>query len=490
MSESLKKIDSFVLFGVLGDLSIRKLIPAWYYLERDNMLSDSLQILGVGRKDVSDQDLKERVKESLNEFVSPEYLNPVAVSRLVERFSYCTCDLSKEESYIDLSLKLSDWTKPVAYYLAISPRLFEMVCDGLKGSNLITPDCRIVIEKPIGFDLETSQEINEKITRHFDESQIYRIDHYLGKETVQNLITLRFANSLFSSQWNSKGIEYVEITASESIGIEDRWGYFDGMGQLRDMVQSHLLQLLCLIAMEPPNRLDDQSIRSEKVKVLEALKSLDKDSILSHFVSAQYTDGEIDGVKMPGYIHEDDANQDSTTETFVAIKAEIQNWRWLGVPFYLRTGKRMASKTTQIVVHFKSDGHYIFNENKESLKGNTLIISLHPTEGISLQVFTKPHGVDKHSTVRLDPMSLDFIKTQKLLNIPSGYQSLLMDILNGNQSLFLCREEVELAWKWCDNALEAASQSNQELYYYNSGSNGPAQSEELISRSGHSWHEE
>ncbi len=490
MSESLKKIDSFVLFGVLGDLSIRKLIPAWYYLERDNMLSDSLQILGVGRKDVSDQDLKERVKESLNEFVSPEYLNPVAVSRLVERFSYCTCDLSKEESYIDLSLKLSDWTKPVAYYLAISPRLFEIVCDGLKGSNLITPDCRIVIEKPIGFDLETSQEINEKITRHFDESQIYRIDHYLGKETVQNLITLRFANSLFSSQWNSKGIEYVEITAAESVGIEDRWGYFDGMGQLRDMVQSHLLQLLCLIAMEPPNRLDDQSIRSEKVKVLEALKSLDKDSILSHFVSAQYTDGEIDGIKMPGYIHEDDANQDSTTETFVAIKAEIQNWRWLGVPFYLRTGKRMASKTTQIVVHFKSDGHYIFNENKESLKGNTLIISLHPTEGISLQVFTKPHGVDKHSTVRLDPMSLDFIKTQKLLNIPSGYQSLLMDILNGNQSLFLCREEVELAWKWCDNALEAASQSNQELYYYNSGSNGPAQSEELISSHGHSWHEE
>ena len=490
MSESLKKIDSFVLFGVLGDLSIRKLIPAWYYLERDNMLSDSLQILGVGRKDVSDQDLKERVKESLNEFVSTEYLNPVAVSRLVERFSYCTCDLSKEESYIDLSLKLSDWTKPVAYYLAISPRLFEIVCDGLKGSNLITPDCRIVIEKPIGFDLETSQEINEKITRHFDESQIYRIDHYLGKETVQNLITLRFANSLFSSQWNSKGIEYVEITAAESVGIEDRWGYFDGMGQLRDMVQSHLLQLLCLIAMEPPNRLDDQSIRSEKVKVLEALKSLDKDSILSHFVSAQYTDGEIDGIKMPGYIHEDDANQDSTTETFVAIKAEIQNWRWLGVPFYLRTGKRMASKTTQIVVHFKSDGHYIFNENKESLKGNTLIISLHPTEGISLQVFTKPHGVDKHSTVRLDPMSLDFIKTQKLLNIPSGYQSLLMDILNGNQSLFLCREEVELAWKWCDNALEASSQSNQELYYYNSGSNGPAQSEELISSHGHSWHEE
>ena len=490
MSESLKKIDSFVLFGILGDLSIRKLIPAWYYLERDNMLSDSLQILGVGRKDISDKDLKDEVNKALNEFVSPEYLNPVAVSRLVERFNYCRCDLSNNESYKDLSEKLSDWAKHVAYYLAISPSLFETVCDGLKDSNLITPDSRIVVEKPIGYDLNTSQEINEKLTRHFDESQIYRIDHYLGKETVQNLITLRFANSLFSSQWNSKGIEYVEITAAESVGIEDRWGYFDGMGQLRDMVQSHLLQLLCLIAMEPPNRLDDQSIRSEKVKVLEALKSLDQGSISSNFVAAQYTDGEIDGVKVPGYIHEDGANQDSNTETFVALKAEIQNWRWLGVPFYLRAGKRMTSKTTQIVVHFRSDGHYIFNENKESLKGNTLIISLHPIEGISLQVFTKPHGVDKHSTVRLDPMSLDFIKTQKLLNIPSGYQSLLMDILNGNQSLFLCREEVELAWKWCDETLDAATKSNQELYYYSSGSNGPDKSEELISRNGHIWYEE
>ena len=347
-----------------------------------------------------------------------------------------------------------------------------------------------MVEKPIGFSLESSKEINEKLLKHFDESQIYRIDHYLGKETVQNLITLRFANSLFTSQWNSKGIEYVEITAAESVGIEDRWDYFDGMGQLRDMVQSHLLQLLCLIAMEPPNRLDDQSIRSEKVKVLEALQSLDEQSISSNFVSAQYTDGKIDGIKKLGYINEEGAKPDSKTETFVAIKTKIQNWRWQGVPFYLRTGKRMASKSTQIVIHFKSDGHYIFNETKQSLKGNTLIISLHPTEGISLQVFTKPHGVDKHSTVRSDPMSLDFVKTQKLLNIPSGYQSLLMDILNGNQSLFLCEEEVELAWNWCDNALEAYNNSNQELCFYPAGTNGPKESELFIEQNGHRWYEE
>jgi glucose-6-phosphate 1-dehydrogenase len=242
--------------------------------------------------------------------------------------------------------------------------------------------------------------------------------------------------------------------------------------------------------MEPPNRLDDQSIRLEKVKVLEALKTLDKDSISSNYVSAQYTDGEIDGEKKPGYTNEIGANSDSQTETFVAVKAEIQNWRWSGVPFYLRTGKRLTSKTTQIVVHFKPDGHYAFDKSKENLKGNILLISLHPTESISLKVYTKPHGVNQHSSIRSDPMSLDFIKTQKLLNIPSGYQSLLMDILSGNQSLFLCREEVELAWKWCDEALEAFHDSSQELYFYKSGSNGPIESEMLVLSDGHSWHEE
>ena len=490
MTESLKIIDSFVLYGVLGDLSVRKLIPAWYYLERDSMLSDSLQILGVGRKDLTDSELKNTLKESLETYVPSEYLDQKIVSTLVDRFSYCSCDLQSPDSYQKLKLKVQYWNKPMAHYLAISPRLFEAVCDGLSVAGLVTQECRIIVEKPVGYDLESSKEINEKLTKHFDESQIYRIDHYLGKETVQNLITLRFANSLFSSQWNSKGVEYVEITAAESVGIEDRWGYFDESGQLRDMVQSHLLQLLCLIAMDPPNRLDDQSIRSEKVKVLEALRPLDVHSISSNFVSAQYTGGTIQGIKKPGYINEEGAKSNSTTETFIAVKTEINNWRWSGVPFYLRTGKRMAAKATQIVIHFKSDGHYIFNENKESLKGNTLIISLHPTEGISLQVFTKPHGVDKYSTLRLDPMSLDFIKTQKLLNIPSGYQSLIMDILNGNQSLFLCREEVELAWKWCDETIEAFNKSNQELFYYKAGSNGPKESNTLITNNGHQWHEE
>ena len=483
--ESTIKIESFVLFGALGNLSIRKLIPAWYYLERDDMLNDALQILGVGRQELSKSQFQEKVNEALSTYVSAEYLDADIVSKLLNRFNYCCCDLQDSNSYQELSASINKWNKPVAYYLAISPKLFERVFDGLNSAKIITSLCRIIVEKPIGYDLASSKEINAKLLKHFNESQIYRIDHYLGKETVQNLIALRFANSLFSSQWNSKSIDYVEITAAESVGIEDRWGYFDGMGQLRDMVQSHLLQLLCLITMEPPNRLNDQSIRSEKVKVLEALKPLFEESIESNFISAQYTAGENE----IGYIHEEGADITSVTETFVSIKAEIQNWRWKGVPFYLRTGKRMSNKTTQIVIHFKSDGHYIFDQDRESLKGNTLIISLHPTESISLQVFTKPYGVDKHSTLRSDPMSLDFIKTQKLLNIPSGYQSLLMDILNGNQSLFLCKEEVELAWQWCDNALEAHKKSNQELYYYPAGTNGPKESELLIQKNGHKWHE-
>ena len=486
MPDSTIKIESFVLFGALGNLSVRKLIPAWYYLERDDMLNDALQILGVGRQKITKSQFQEKVNDALTTYVSSEYLNADIVTRLLNRFNYCCCDLEDFNSYQELTSSINKWSKPVAYYLAISPKLFESVFDGLNSMQIITSECRIIVEKPIGYNLESSKEINAKLLKHFDESQIYRIDHYLGKETVQNLIALRFANSLFSSQWNSKGVDYVEITAAESVGIEDRWGYFDGMGQLRDMVQSHLLQLLCLITMEPPNELSNQSIRSEKVKVLEALKPLNQDNIKSNFVSGQYTEGDNN----VGYINEQGADEKSDTETFVSIKAEIQNWRWKDVPFYLRTGKRMKNKTTQIVIHFKSDGHYIFDQGRESLKGNTLIISLHPTESISLQVFTKPHGVDKHSALRSDPMSLDFIKTQKLLNIPSGYQSLLMDILNGNQSLFLCKEEVELAWQWCDNALEAHKKSSQELYFYPAGTDGPKESELLIQNNGHNWYEE
>ena len=484
-----QKSNSFVLFGASGDLSFRKLMPAWFYLERSGKLDDSLKILAIARQDISTEQFQEKVVEALKMYVSSEYFDVEVCNKLIKRIDYCCCDLKNPDDYQKINSSLSSWSKPIAYYLAIPPNLFETVCDGLNSIQILTNESRIVVEKPIGYNLDSSREINDKLSKYFSESQIYRIDHYLGKETVQNLITLRFANSLFSSQWNSKSIEYIEITAAESVGIEGRWGYFDGVGQMRDMVQSHILQLLCLIAMEPPSRLNDEGIRSEKVKVLKALRPITDDDIADSFIKAQYSDGQILDNKKPGYLNEEGANSESTTETFVCIKAQIENWRWSGVPFYVRTGKRMASKTTQIVVHFKSDGHYIFDRNQEDLEGNALIISLHPIEGISLKVYTKPHGVDQHMSIRSDPMSLDFIKTQQLLNIPSGYQSLLMDILIADQSLFLCKEEVELSWEWCDNAFERWQKSSQALYSYPVGSNGPLESELFIKKNGHKWHE-
>ena len=490
MTNSQDKSTSFVLFGALGDLSLRKLMPAWFYLERSGLLDDSLRILGVARQDITREQFQQKIIDALNSYVPGEYLDDEVYNKLIERINYCSCDLKNHDDYRKLEQSLNDWNKPISYYLAIPPDLFEVVCDGLYNIQILTKNSRIVVEKPIGYSLESSRDIHDKLLKHFNESQIYRIDHYLGKETVQNLIALRFANSLFSSQWNSKSIEYIEITAAESVGIEGRWDYFDGVGQMRDMDQSHILQLLCLIAMEPPSRLNDQSIRNEKVKVLQALQPLTENNISKSFIRAQYSDGQILGAIKPGYLNEEGARSKSKTETFVAIKAEISNWRWSGTPFYIRTGKRMAGKATNIVIHFKSDAHFIFDQDQKSSTGNSLIISLHPTEGISLQVLTKRHGVNEGMRLRSDPMSLDFIKSQKLLKIPSGYQRLLLDVLLGNQSLFLCKEEIELAWEWCDNAYKIWQKALQPLYSYPAGSNGPNESKALLQQNGHNWHDE
>ena len=490
MENSKRRSKSFILFGALGDLSLRKLMPAWYYLEHSGMLDDSLKILGVTKQEITKAQFQKKITDALNLYVSKEFLDVEVCNKLINKIEYCCCDLQNPDEYQKLNSSLSDWQKPYAFYLAISPKLFEAVCDGLDSIKILTGESRIIVEKPIGYSLESSREINDKLSNYFSEPQIYRIDHYLGKETVQKLIALRFSNSLFSSQWSSKSIEYIEITAAESVGLEDRWEYFDEVGQMRDMVQSHLLQLLCLIAMEPPSGLNDESIRFEKVKVLKALKPLTEDSISDSLVRAQYGDGDVLGNKKPGYLNEEGAKPQSETETFVCARVEIENLRWLGVPFYIRTGKRMATKTTKIVVHFKSDGHFVFDKDREDLEGNILIINLHPEEGISLQVYTKPQGVDQQMNLSPDPMSLDLIKTQKLLDIPSGYQSLLIDILTDNQSLFLCKEEVELAWQWCDYAYESWERSSQMLYFYPAGSNGPLESELLIQKKGHKWHED
>jgi glucose-6-phosphate 1-dehydrogenase len=342
-----------------------------------------------------------------------------------------------------------------------------------------------VIEKPIGRDYESSQKINNKLADYFEEDRIYRIDHYLGKETVQNLIALRFANSILSNLWNSKNIEYVEITAAETIGIEDRWGYYDGVGQMRDMLQSHLLQLLCLVAMEPPNHLNSLNVRYEKEQVLKALEP-----ITDNIIRAQYVDGEVSGKSVPGYLNEEGGSAQSDTETYICMRAEISNWRWSGTPFYLRTGKRLANKVTEIVIHFKPDQHFIFDKDQKGLSGNSLIIRLQPTEGISIDILTKDQGIEKGMRLRKDPLNLDFVESQKVSRIPDAYEKLILEMLNSEQRLFVSRNEVELAWKWCDQAIQISKHASQQLHHYSAGSNGPDIAKEMIQKYGHWWHED
>ncbi|WP_250135298.1 glucose-6-phosphate dehydrogenase, partial [Pseudomonas aeruginosa] len=360
-------------------------------------------------------------------------------------------------------------------------------CENLAAAGL-AERTRVVLEKPIGHDLESSREVNEAVARFFPESRIYRIDHYLGKETVQNLIALRFANSLFETQWNQNHISHVEITVAEKVGIEGRWGYFDQAGQLRDMVQNHLLQLLCLIAMDPPSDLSADSIRDEKVKVLRALEPIPAEQLASRVVRGQYTAGFSDGKAVPGYLEEEHANRDSDAETFVALRVDIRNWRWSGVPFYLRTGKRMPQKLSQIVIHFKEPPHYIFAPEQRSLISNRLIIRLQPDEGISLQVMTKDQGLGKGMQLRTGPLQLSFSETYHAARIPDAYERLLLEVTQGNQYLFVRKDEVEFAWKWCDQLIAGWERLSEAPKPYPAGSWGPVASVALVARDGRSWY--
>ncbi len=481
---------SLVLFGALGDLSLRKLMPALYQLEHAQLLSDDLKIMAVARSAFNIDELKVRIKDTLNQYLGAEQLNSESLSRFLKRLHYCQVDLIQATDYAALKEKLDAWHPRMTFYLATPPSLYSDICQHLHSANAINDECRIVVEKPIGHDLASSKVINDKLALYFDESQIFRIDHYLGKETVQNLIALRFANPLFETQWNNQYIDYVEISVAEDVGIEGRWGYFDKAGQMRDMVQNHLLQLLCMVAMDPPSQLTATSIRDEKVKVLRALKPIEPEKVNKHLVLGQYTDGQFQQQPAPGYLNEADAVTNSGTETFIALRAEIANWRWTGTPFYLRTGKRMASKVTEVIIHFKASNHQIFDPKQASITQNQLVIRLQPYESISLQVLTKEQGIDKQMQLRRDPLHLDFAQTQSQARIPDAYERLLLEALKGNQSLFVRRDEVELAWQWCDQIRQAWHSAELELEDYAAGSNGPKQACNMIETHGHRWYED
>lgn len=478
------------LFGALGDLALRKLFPALYQLDREGLMPESTRILGLARQEHDTAEFRKLVSTALQKRLKKEEQDKESITRFLNRIDYLKLDFKQAEGFEQIRQWREGSERPMVVYLSVAAVIYGDICRNLQASGSLDEQTRVVVEKPIGSDLASSEEINDAIGSVFPESRIYRIDHYLGKETVQNLIALRFANPLFGTQWNQNHISHVEITVAEKVGIEGRWGYFDKAGQLRDMVQNHLLQLLCLIAMDPPSNLDADAIRDEKVKVLKALKPFTGEALDRDVVRGQYMAGTSDGQQVPGYLEEEGANTESRTETFVAMKTEVANWRWAGVPFYLRTGKRMPEKLSQIVIHFRQQPHYIFDPDQRNIAANKLIIRLQPEEGIALQVLTKDSGLDKGMRLRPGPLHLDFNNAFPKSRIPDAYERLLLEVMKGQQYLFVRRDEVEHAWRWCDQLIDGWKARETPPRRYPAGSWGPVASIAMITQDGRSWYED
>ncbi|MDN6180542.1 MAG: glucose-6-phosphate dehydrogenase [Halomonas subglaciescola] len=478
------------LFGALGDLAQGKLLPALYQLDREALLADDTRVLGLSRHAHDTASFRQLVADSLGARLADDEQDAASLARFLRRLEYCPLEFSRVEGYAAVAEWRGTATQPMVVYLSVGARLYGDICSYLQQSGGLGEHDRVVVEKPVGHDLASSNAVNDAVGEVFSEERIYRIDHYLGKETVQNLIALRFANPLFGNQWNQNQISHVEITVAEKVGIEGRWGYFDDAGQLRDMVQNHLLQLLCLIAMDPPSNLGADAIRDEKVKVLKALKPLTPEAQERDVVRGQYIAGTSDGQPVPGYLEEDGANPQSHTETFVALKTEVANWRWAGVAFYLRTGKRLPEKLSQIVIHFRQQPHYIFDPDQRSLAANKLVIRLQPDEGIALQVLTKDSGLDKGMRLRPGPLHLDFNSAFPKSRIPDAYERLLLEVMKGRQYLFVRRDEVEHAWRWCEQLSESWQARSTPPRRYPAGSWGPVASIAMITQDGRSWYEE
>jgi glucose-6-phosphate 1-dehydrogenase len=477
-----------VIFGALGDLSRRKLLISLYRLELANLIEPETCIIGVDRHDGSKNEFVEITRNSLQEFTS-ETIEDAAWLRFSARLSYVKIDLTDLDQYKILTTVTDSETRILVNYFAVSPFLFKSICQGLEQSGVLTKESRMVMEKPIGHDLKSSIEINDVVASVFSEDQVFRIDHYLGKETVLNLLALRFANSIFTTNWNHNTIDHIQITVAEEVGIEGRFDYFDKTGQLRDMVQNHLLQILTFIAMEPPVDLEAQSIHNEKIKVLKALRPITSNNVDEKTVRGQYTNGYIKGTATPGYLEEDGANTKSTTESFVAIRVDIDNWRWAGVPFYLRTGKRLMGKRTEIVVYFKQLPHNIFKDSFRDLPPNKLIIHLQPNEGVEIEMLNKIPGIDEHIKIQKTRLDLSFTDTFKKNRLFGGYEKLVMEAMRGNPTLFLSREEIEQAWTWIDSIQDAWKHYNESPKAYPAGTWGPIASVALLARDGRAWEE-
>jgi glucose-6-phosphate 1-dehydrogenase len=474
--------DRLLLFGATGDLAQRMLLPSLFALDADGLLAPDLKIIGTARSAMTDGEYRNFARAALEKYLPAERRGRMA--DFLNRLAYQPLDATTLEGYGDLAKKVGTPARGLAIFLSTAPSLFEPTIKGLQSAGLTGATVRMCLEKPLGTSLATSREINDAVAAAFPESRIFRIDHYLGKETVQNLLALRFANLMFEPLWNAAHIDHVQITVAETVGLEGRVAFYDDAGAIRDMVQNHMLQLLALVAMEPPAHFDATAVRDEKVKVLRALRSVSA----GETVTGQYRAGAITGQPVPGYA--DELGKPSDTETFVAIKAHVDNWRWKGVPFYLRTGKRLPKRVTEIVIQFRCVPHSIFAGKGATMQPNRLVIGIQPEENITLSLMTKVPGLDREG-IRLRSVPLNIAMPDAFSGAVRriAYERLLLDLVEGDQTLFVRRDEVEAQWEWVDAIRAGWEADGLTPKTYTAGSWGPSAAIALAERDGVTWHE-
>ena len=472
-----------VVFGGTGDLAMRKLLPALYYLHRNRHLHPDTRILALARARHEADGYRKLVRRHVSQHVPGADFNEAGWDGFAARLDYLTLDISQRLEFVRLARHLGDSPGRVrVFYLATLPDLFASTALHLHSAGLVDAQARIVLEKPLGESLATATRINDQIGSVFDESRVFRIDHFLGKEAVQNLLALRFGNALFEPLWRNGHIDHVQISVLETVGVEGRGAYYDQAGAMRDMLQNHLLQLLCLVAMEAPVHFEPEAVRNEKLKILEALRPITGMDVQDQTVRGQYSKGQRAGEALPAYYFEKSVDNDSNTETYVALKAEIDNWRWVGVPFYLRTGKALAQRKSEIVIQFKSVPHRLFPGNTP--EGNRLVIRLQPDESISMSLMAKSPG----RGMALQEVELDLHFDEAFQRRRwDAYERLLLDVIDGDATLFMRRDEIEAAWRWVDPIIGGWHEVYRSPKRYAAGSWGPEAADSLLERAGHLW---
>lgn len=478
------------VFGATGDLARRMLLPSLYSLQAERLLPQGMRILGTARSELDREGFAQLVADSIQQPIPAHERSEEALRGLLERLDYLPASADDDASMAALAARVQALRAgDVLYHMSTAPKFYGPACQALAAHGAAGPGTRVMLEKPIGKDLASAIAINDAVARAFDEERVYRVDHYLGKEGVQNLIALRFGNALFEPLWNARHIEQVQITVAETVGVEGRGDYYDDAGALRDMLQNHLLQLLCLVAMEPPARFDPTAVRNEKIKVLRSLRAIDASNVATESVAGQYTAGAIDGAAVPGYVEE--LGRPSRTETFVALRAHVDNWRWSGVPFYLRTGKRLPARSTEIYLQFRKVPYSIFGGAAAAdMRPNGLLIKLQPEERIELDLMSKTPGLDRHG-LRLSQVALDLDFHQEFSSARRriAYERLYLDAIEGNGTLFVRRDETEAAWQWVDAIAAGWRDAGMLPRPYPAGTWGPGAAISLVDRLGHGWRE-